>query len=276
MLIPCNYPIPTQLRVDTARFVKVNANEKVPSEINWQENNYRWNEPELVKHILDGGNYGFLPVAGCDISVIDIDGSTEGVFETFTVRSGSGTHSYIRCRGVSGKTLIFNDNGDHVGEFFAPGAGAYVVGPGSVHPDGQRYEVLCDLPIATVTPDELNRNYTLFNTFIREAMSDVLGLRIEEMAMPSNPTERGDDIQGGHPLHGSSTGLNFSINTRLNRFWCHRCDVGGDPIVWLAIKLGIQSEESIRESGLLDSSFEQVIEYLRANGHAKKLALFAR
>jgi hypothetical protein len=65
-----------------------------------------------------------------------------------------------------------------------------------------------------------------------------LGLRIEKFAMPINATKRGDEYQGAHPIHGSTTGQNFSINVKKNVWYCFRCGSFGDPITFLAVKHG--------------------------------------
>lgn len=104
-------------------------------------------------------NYG---VAGgqSNLTIIDVDKGIAnetalknwmqvvGLPETFTVRSGRttsfGAHLYY-----SGavKTTPYTIEGV-VGEL--RGHGAYVVGPGSIHPDGQRYTIINDAPIASL------------------------------------------------------------------------------------------------------------------------------
>lgn len=99
-----------------------------------------------------------------------------------------------------------------------------------------------------------------------------LPLRIDDYAMPVKPNQRGMEIQGSHPIHGSFTGFNFSINLSKDRYYCYRCSAGGDTIDWIAVMLGLQSETDIAEHGISEVSFQQVINYLWTHGYSERLA----
>lgn len=101
-------------------------------------------------------------------------------------------------------------------------------------------------------------------------LSDNLGLRIQDVAMPENPVKTSEGWQGGNPWHGSTTGQNFCINVEDNVWFCHRagCKCGGDPVsaIWN------------REFGtgqcvghLTTDQFLQVKEWLRDNGYRREI-----
>lgn len=114
--------------------------------------------PEIaLKPWMDGheANYG---VGGgpSNITIIDVDKGipnyaalrawmeTQGLPETFIVQSGrAGFGAHLYYSGAVPTTPYDMDG--VVGEL--RGNGAYVVGPGSIHPDGNRYNIVCDVNI---------------------------------------------------------------------------------------------------------------------------------
>ena len=53
-----------------------------------------------------------------------------------------------------------------------------------------------------------------------------------------------DGYQGPHPVHGSDSGHNFSIDIKGNQWHCFRCNAeiggsGGGPLLWIGVKEGI-------------------------------------
>jgi hypothetical protein len=74
------------------------------------------------------------------------------------------------------------------------------------------------------------------------SMSDVL-------ALPTNARKTGDGYLIKHPIHGATGDGNLSISTSLNLWKCFRCDTGGDPLTWIAVREGFISCE---EAGPLD------------------------
>jgi hypothetical protein len=79
-------------------------------------------------------------------SLEDLDKWNEahGVPVTLTVKTGKGFHEYFLCPGGT-KTHSYNIDGK-VGEVRSNGA--YLVGPGSRHPNGEIYEIVRDIPMA--------------------------------------------------------------------------------------------------------------------------------
>lgn len=290
--IPSSYAIPTQLRRQELRFIKVAKRDKIPVEKDWlNSKNYAWKDPELIKWIVEGGNYGILPRGG--IGIIDLDDIGAALnlgiidhFDTFTVRSGSGNgiHLYVKCEGIADKIPFYEKDADtHIGEFYGSGANAYVVGPGSVHPYGNRYEVTKNKDLITVTPEQLDEylfkkvKSSRFNSLKRNIPSEIkdqhlslvneLNLRIEDILPPVKPTAYGDELQGSHPIHGSTTGKNYSMNRAKNVAYCFRHNCGGSPFYWIAVREGyIQCGEPLTKE-----TYNLVLQWLRSNGYAEKL-----
>lgn len=296
MEVPSSYPIPLALRSPEIRFIKVAPRDKIPVEKDWQNTkNYGWNDDELVKWITTGGNYGILPRGGlCIIDLDDIGAAINlGIiqkFETFTVRSGSGKgiHLYVKCNGIPEKIPFYEktDESAHIGEFYGSGVRAFAVGPGSIHPSGNKYEVTKPLVLMEVTPEQMDEylfKKVKSNRFkeIKQAiptnakfststLTDQLGLRIEDFAMPHKPVQRGEEWQGSHPIHGSTTGTNFCVNPKKNVYYCHRCGVGGDPISWIAQTLGASCLEM--KDSVPQDYFKKVVDWLWENGYSDKLS----
>jgi len=169
--------IPPQLRTEKARFVKVKPGEKDAFEQGWpKEANYSYNDPELLQHIANGGNYGFL-CGSDDIINVDIDMVEEledlgiiGRFEdeaavTFSTSSGSTRGSFglfYRCPEISRKIPAFHptkkvtsQDGREVPLVEVLATGQQVVCPGSLHPGGTLYRTENNNKIETVSKQKI-------------------------------------------------------------------------------------------------------------------------
>jgi len=147
-----NNPIPKKLRVREFKFVKLLPKEKKPFEKNWGNSaNYEFDNPELLQHIANGGNVGILTGVG-NLVVLDIDNqevSDSTDFDTFTVKTGSSKkHFYFSVIEEMDSKKI-KDIGD------LRGKKTQVVIPQSIHPSGQPYVVLKDVPIKQISKAEL-------------------------------------------------------------------------------------------------------------------------
>ena len=95
-------------------------------------------------------------------------------------------------------------------------------------------------------------------------------IKIEDIGMP-NPIESDHrsttgEIIGSHPLHGSGSGHNFSINTKKNVFYCFRCGVGGGPLELLALTMGLIECNEVGP-GCLKGHRQAIYEELRRRGY---------
>jgi P4 family phage/plasmid primase-like protien len=165
--------IPEQLWNNEFRFLKLRPKGKEPTydSKGWQENNFRYNDEKFMEHIVNGGNYGIIGGYG-NLVLIDSDSPevtkiAENMPNTLTIKTGSPEnykkhYYYITDKKVKPIRLTENKLGD-LGDVRS--VGQYVVGPNSVHPKGGTYEVLKDLPIATITEEEIRE---FFKTYIEK------------------------------------------------------------------------------------------------------------
>lgn len=260
--------ISPQLRDPSFRLVPILSGQKKPEGRRWSTDaNYPFDHAVLAGYLAEGHNYGVLTGVGC-LVVLDVDDITRlqalGIIdqlpETFAVRTGrGGLHFYFLCPGLQDKIILEDPElkdceGDplHLGELQA--LGQQVVGPGSIHPNGNRYEVIKDVPINKIAKDvllqilsplkqvstkEAEQAWTVRR---RRAGGSSLGdnIPIEAVAWPKDVKERtGAEVRGSHPLHGSTSGKNFAINTSKNCWHCFRHRSGGGPLEWIAVQKGI-------------------------------------
>lgn len=286
------------------RSVLIEKREKKPKESKWQsEKNYSADSPKLLGHLVGGGNYGVACGYG-NLIVVDSDeekrlkelGILDKLPRTFTVRTGGGgTHRYYFCPELKNKITLFDPVQEdrkhpgrplHLGE--VQSKGQQVVGPGSIHPNGNLYEVIDDSPIAEISLAELmdaikelrtppknkpmkQREKKIINKEWRNSKAFSIFnhiIKIEDIALPINIViNDGKEIQGGHPIHGSTSGKNYSINPAKNTWHCFRCNSGGGPLEWLAVKSGLISCEEAKPGCLRGKLFRQVLEIAKKMGY---------
>lgn len=303
--LPDSYMIPEQLRHDDYRFIKVSSRSKVPVERGWTvDANYKYNDPELVRWIEHGGNYGVLPRGG--LTIIDIDsipdaeeiGLMQKFNDTMVVQSGSGNGFHIYIKNILYNTRIVfksKSGSEHMGELYGSGANNFVVGPGSTHPSGGKYEIVRDKPIKFVVNTYLVENLTKKITLAGEKplhklaipnnysvgnMTNELNLRVEDFLMPLDAKYCANgEIQGAHPIHGSKTGINLAINPSKNIWHCFRHNTGGDPVLAAGVKYGIIECEECVNGQIQSDKYAEIKDRLYVEGYrpvstqAPKLAI---
>lgn len=214
---------------------------------------YGFGDPKLLQHLKESGNYGVL--AGHEYALIDTDDPEleaevrAKLPATFEVASPghNGTHFYYRCPTVeASKTIPVLDktrekdkwNIGHV----RIGNG-YLIGPGSTHPNGKLYLVKQARPFAEITEQQIR---AVLAPWLAEKLARAeieygkqlgfeLSFPIEEILNLSQFKRSGNTLQGPHPVHGSTTGTNFHVDTRKNVWYCFRCCAGGGPLQLLAV-----------------------------------------
>lgn len=267
-------------------FVLLYGKTKSPIKTAWQNN------PETIelaqKHLKSGKNYGVLGGYG-GLIIIDADKVTthnkvrqqkydeelililEKEFpETLTIQSGSGArHYYFFCPELKNKIVLQSkrDGIDlHWGEVMS--YGSQVVGPGSIHPEtGKEYTILKEKPIATISGFKLNILLSDFlisvqeskETSFNEKQDGIDNLRVSNIWSTNGLKKISKQLCGSHPIHGSSTGLNFTINENNNVWHCFRCNSGGGPASAIAVKHGIISCHEAKSGGLTGEKFKEVI-----------------
>ncbi|WP_319578890.1 hypothetical protein [uncultured Methanospirillum sp.] len=260
------------------RFVLIPPGEKGPRSLGWNklENGMLWNDIRLHQHIRAGGNYGYYPAPKSCIISLDVDnagifhqaGGYELIGDTFRYTAWQDCHKYraiVECPDIppewkGHKTSITQEDRSTIFEIFFPAnkekTGGQCVGPGSTHPNGNRYlpfdhkapfwvlswvdiwEIVEKLSPATIKPTIPESINKLQGHGHSVSLTDRYGLSVRDH-YPDNPHIAGDEVRGAHPVHGSTTGENVSVNPAKGTFYCFRCGRGGDAAIWDAINRGI-------------------------------------
>ena len=301
--------IPLQLRQNDFRFVPIWSRTKVPFERRWNvpgsETNYRYYDPKLAAYLLEGHNFGICTGMG-GLIIFDADelirlqelGIIGDLPATFSVRTGSGgLHKYYICWDIEHKVIMYDlelkdpDRPDkflHLGEIQT--LGFQCVCPGSLHPNGQRYIIEDDLPIAEISWADLYKVLAGKVDF-ELAESNAYGKKkhfavrvqnpgaydpfedcnIEDVLFPKgNPRRQGSIVKGAHPIHGSTHGYNFQIDTNENTFFCYRCWSGGGPALAVAVREGILRCDQCHKGALRGDLFIQTVKAAKDRGYIKR------
>jgi len=164
--------IPRQLQRNEFRFVPIQFGSKKPFESKWNKrggNNYTYDDPKFRGYLQEGYNWGTCTGMG-DLIIFDSDqevrlneiGVAQKLPSTFSVRTGGGgIHRYYICKDHGDKIIMYDtdaldEKGKplHLGEVQTLGFQA--VGPGSTHPNGSKYQIETDEPIAEVRWEDIS------------------------------------------------------------------------------------------------------------------------
>lgn len=151
--------IPISLKNNDLNFVLIEKNGKKPFQFEWQKKTIKYDDKELIQHLQNGGNYGVLGGGNKNLVIVDFDNVEIQkkiiplLPKTFTVKTGSGMlHKYF----FSDKSESFKIfDGDFMTSVDVQGKGKQVVAPNSVHPNGNKYEIIDNSPIAFISYSEL-------------------------------------------------------------------------------------------------------------------------
>jgi len=161
--------IPSKLR-DDINFVLLKAKDKIPFEKEWTKKEIKWDDDRLVEHISNGGNYGVM--GGMieeerGLIIVDFDDAdvqAEAIKKlptTFTVKTGSGLlHKYFFSNKANSYKILKEDKSTIAD---IQGQGKQVVGPGSTHPNGNKYTIEDNSKIEFIDYDELKDLMNSFN-----------------------------------------------------------------------------------------------------------------
>lgn len=250
------------------RFTKINRGSKRPIEKNWVEDNHSWDEIKLW--IKKGNNFGVVCGYG-DLIVIDSDepelasAVDKDLSDTFRIKTGGGgTHDYYFCSDIKKKIIL--QNGKHYGE--VQSYGTQVVGAGSLHPSGNKYEIIKDVPIKEISYKQLIKCVKPFMKQVSKeedyaiseikdyGESDINNIKITEVLNLSKYKKQSGEYFGANPWHGSSTGMNFWINPQKNVAYCFRCCAGINVAKAIALNNGFISDCGDK---LSSSNFRKVL-----------------
>jgi hypothetical protein len=277
-----NTPIASQFH--DFRLIKIVPNEKIAIEKDWHNTkNYAYNDPELLTHIASGGNYA--AIAGKDHVIIDTDTpELQQLIErligqqTFTVLTpGHKTKQfYLQVKWnqkESRKTTpLFSDPKDSESNIGHVKSGnSYGLGPGCTHPDGGKYTVADDIPIVEITENHFNSILEGLTPYIANRAYDdekklvsqnsVVGQFDITRIIPnlSEFKRQGNEYQGSHPVHGSTTGKNFRFNLEKEVWYCFRCLSGGGSLQLLAVLEGLIPCNQAQPGVLRGELFKKVL-----------------
>lgn len=269
--------IPEKLRDPNFRFIRLKS--KIPQEKDWVNNNYKFDDPKLLKHLEVGGNYGTVMGQG-NLIVVDCDSeeineAAKGLPETFTVKTGRGfLHRYYIAPEIQRPIRLLKDGKamGEVGDILAYGKQA--VGPNSLHPNGNRYEVFNDHKIASLSYGELREALgTYFRDPAKEGKFEEADfmrnysteIKMSDVLSTGGLKQSGKQYMGEHPIHGSSTGMNFWVDPTSDVWSCFRCNSGGGPLYWYAVQEGIIQCHEAQKGRLRGKLFIDTIKKLEEN-----------
>ena len=266
--------IPHQLKNKDFRFILIAAGgpspRKRPLEVGWQNtNNYNYFDYRLTDWIKDDKNYGVccgygnLAVIDADDPVIDRLVETK-LPPTFTIVTGSGgVHYYYLIPDLDRKIILKDKDKKHYGE--VQWRGSQVIGPGSIHPNGNKYIIAINLEITEITKIQLES--ALLDYIQKEQPSKpYLGdnnygfINVAEILNLDSFRQKGNEFVGKHPAHGSNTGNNFSINANKGIWHCFRCGTGGGPVTLIAMLNGLITCDQVKPGCITPEIYRQVIQ----------------
>jgi hypothetical protein len=229
-------------------------------------------------------------VCGIDgLGVLDIDAPHRvdelGVrpFETYAVKTGSGGyHLYYKIIGDGKKVIMHDYEGKHLGELQFEGQ--YVVGAGSIHPNGQEYRVINpETPILEITQEELllpfrgrcklsdevvKPKYS-FREYTGNKEDELSGLAVSDIWDADVTSESNGQLLCSHPTHGSTTGHNLLIHPGKNVWQCRRCMSGGGVALAIAVKYRLIDCAEAKPGALRGDKYKEVLAIAREKGLIK-------
>ncbi len=201
----------------------------------------------ITEYVSQGGNVGATSLSGF---AVFIDGDSEEVrnalesrWDTVSWNTGKPGHkNYLFFVDMPfDGSIPFKDKFDG----YVKTRKGYSIIPPSRHPNGRQYgEEFNDVPVAVVKKADLIN--ALKPYFKREVgkpktkmpdyrFSNTGSLRLKDIIDLTEFKQSGQKFQGSHPIHGSTTGVNFVVDVDRNTWHCFRCDSGGGPLQWIAV-----------------------------------------
>lgn len=249
----------------------------------WQFNLYEADNEKLQRWLQSGGNYGISfgeGIAGIDLDSLEMRRKLEEHVDTFTIQSGrgpEGLHAIIRTDATE-NGVILTPEGKNLGNIQVKNK--YLVGPGCNHFTGGTYKIIKDVPFVWVSKAELEEIFgeSLKWTGERRKLAEEQAKHDEELMGFKIPMGELVDLnelrqiseyewQGAHPIHGSTTGVNFCVNKIKNCWHCFRCNSGGGPLLWLAVQHGLLQCHEAQKGVLRGKLFLKVLKIAREEGY---------
>lgn len=151
--------IPKQLWNKDFKFCLIRKQSKAPYERDWANQGHEFNATKLLNHISNGGNYGVIGGYG-NLRILDKDDDKLDIdLETFCVKTGSGGKHYYFLSDYDTNHVFVNELGELRANNYQ------VVGVGSTHPNGNKYEIFKDLPLKWIPKEEVEK---IIKPYLRE------------------------------------------------------------------------------------------------------------
>jgi hypothetical protein len=230
-----------------------------------------YNDQRLLDHLANGGNYGVCTdkdrfVLAADSALV-AEVIKSKLPATFAVLSPRHKLPHFYFYGHISRHVQFKptEEGDPCCDLKR--GNAFVVGAGSVYEDYGTYEIIDDLPIATVTEQQVLEALEPFIEARKvEVEASETQVKRPELNFPISALldldefeESGEEIYGAHPVHGSTTGSNFRVNLNKDIWYCFRHCAGGGPLELLAVLQGVISCEDAGKGALRGRKFLEVV-----------------
>lgn len=267
--------IPHQLKKTDFRFIRIAMDgmsaRKRPLETNWQRtNNYHYFDYVLTNWLVNNSNYGVVCGYG-NLAVIDADEAAiadlvrANLPPTFTIRTGSGgMHFYYIVPDLDKKIVLKDKDKKHYGEI--QWQGSQVIGPGSIHPSNNKYTIVDNSDITTITRAQIDAalsNYIQkeqpMTNYQRNESANYQFIDVRKILTGNFVSKGGNEFQGKHPVHGSSTGGNFCVNVEKGIWRCFRCNTGGGPITLIAMLSGLINCSDVKPGCITPELYRQII-----------------
>lgn len=231
------------------KYVKIIARTKKPFQSGW--NKLDVSKEDIVKWIEKGNNVGVI--AGYD-NLIIIDYDSEEVQDkclkelpqTLMVQTGSGgIHAYYRVTGIINppKFKILDKNNNTLID--VQGVGTQVLCPPSIHPNGNKYILLNDIPITEIDYYELKSYLVQYDQtkrfYVKPDYSNKDNESVEliksnlsisdVLSTVGIPNSKRNSIC---PFHPSVHGTCFNRDDQLGLWKCWHCDKSGDVLTLIS------------------------------------------
>jgi len=154
--------IPKKLKDNNINFVLLEKGGKKPFQQSWQTKTIKFDNEELIKHLNSNGNYGVMGGGEKHLIIIDFDNKElqdkllDKLPKTFMVKTGGGLFHLYYFSDNSKSFKIFDEEMNTLAD--VQGEGKQVVGASSIHPNGNTYELIQDIPIAFIDYSEIQAN----------------------------------------------------------------------------------------------------------------------
>jgi len=281
--------IPKQLKQRGIYFVLIEKEGKKPFEKDWQNKKIEYDLVALNRHItFMNGNYGVRGGGEKKLVIVDFDSEElqkkiiDKLPQTFTVKTGSGLlHKYFFSDG-SQSFKIFDEELNTLADI--QGEGKQVVGPGSIHPNGNPYEVVDESDISFIGYSELKALMMAHDKKPKKEIAPQIPKEYEgnnfleqlksALTLDSVLSDYGVDISKNPtncPLHSSKGGKCLGFNDET--WHCFHCEESGNIFSAVTKFKGCNFKEALEElvkKANLEEEYEQSKKEFAAQIFTKK------